>query len=123
MAHEDSSLHPERTTSSWREEPDPETLETGVTWLPSTAHGVRGTAEGVAGTYEEAMLPTTVFAFPKHRKFPLIDTEHIRAALDGFFEVEDADDNDRAQAFANIRAAAKYYEIPLPVDSWQRLPR
>ena len=114
MADQDRSLHPERTTSSWREEPDPALLEAGVTWLPNTAHGV-------SSEYEEAMLPTTVFAFPKHRKLPLIDAEAVTAAVKEFRHVDAVDDGDRAQAFANLQAAARYYEVALPVTSWRQL--
>jgi hypothetical protein len=116
MGNDEKSLHPERTTSSWREEPDPQALDAGVTWMPSTAHGVQS-------SYEEAMLPTTVFAFPKHRKLPLIDAESVQAAMDEFFDVDNVDDDDRTQAFANIQAAAKYYEVAPAADSWQNLPR
>jgi hypothetical protein len=106
-----ADLHPERTTSSWREEPE---TFVGVTWMPATAHGEHSRDE-------KAMLPTTVFAFPKQRKLPLVDAEHVQTALDEFHQVEDVTDDERDQAFANLRAAAEHYELSLPVEDWRQL--
>jgi hypothetical protein len=105
-------MHEERTTSSWREEPN---VEFGVTWLPSTSHGV-------LSDDELAMLPTTVFAYPKHRELALTDAEHVEWAIAQFWKVQDATDADRDQAFANLREAAAHYGVELPVDDWHKLP-
>jgi len=110
---ENLEMHEERTTSSWREEPN---VEFGVTWIPSTSHGPHSDDE-------LAMLPTTVFAYPKHRELALTDAEHVEWAIDQFWKVPNATDADRDQAFANIQEAAAHYEVELPVNDWHELPR
>jgi len=110
---ENLEMHEERTTSSWREEPN---VEFGVTWIPSTSHGPHSDDE-------LAMLPTTVFAYPKHRELALTDAEHVEWAIDQFWKVPNATDADRDQAFANIQEAAAHYEVELPVNDWHKLPK
>ncbi len=58
-------------------------------------------------------LPDSVFAFPKQRKEPLTDTQHVRGAVARFDRVIDVSDADRALAFANIEKAANYYGVNL----------
>jgi hypothetical protein len=111
MAQEELDMHKERTTSSWREEPQ---VEGGITWIPYTAHGPHSDDE-------LAMLPTTVFAYPKHRQLALTDAEHVEWAFDNFKQVEDATDADREQAFANIKEAAAHYKVKMPVSDWRKL--
>ena len=113
MAQDKLDMHEERTTSSWREEPN---VEWGITWMPYTAHGPHSDDE-------LAMLPTTAFAYPKHRELALTDAEHVEWAVKNFWQVADATDADRAQAFANIQEAAKYYEVALPVNDFKKLSR
>jgi hypothetical protein len=113
MAQNNLEMHPERTTSSWREEPN---VEWGMTWKPFTTHGPHSDDE-------LAMLPTTVFAYPKHRELALTDAEHVEWALEKFWQVADATDADREQAFSNLMEAAAHYDVDLPVDDWRMLPR
>jgi len=113
MSEEKSEMHEERTTSSWREEPN---VESGKTWLPYTSHGPHSDDE-------LAMLPTTVFAYPKHRQLALTDAEHVEWAITQFWQVEDATDADREQAFLNLQEAAQHYDVDLPVDDWRMLSR
>lgn len=58
-------------------------------------------------------LPDTAFAFTKERKEPLIDAAHVRAAVARFEQVDGVNDRERSQAWANIRAAAKYYGVTI----------
>jgi len=113
MSNEKLKMHPERTTTSWREEPD---VETGVTWMPATSHGPHSDDE-------LAMLPTTAFAYPKHRQLALTDAEHVDWAAQQFWQVTEATDADREQAFLNLQEAAKHYQVQLPADDWRMLPR
>ena len=85
-----------------------------TTWKP---HTVRGELTGD----KRDDLPDNVFAFPNQRKEPLTDGSHVRNALARFDQVEDVTDADREQAFANIKAAAKHYEIEVDADSWKDL--
>jgi hypothetical protein len=66
-------------------------------------------------------LPDTVYAFPKQRKEPLTDAQHVRNAVARFDQVIDVSDADRALAFANIEKAAKYYNVDLSETSWHDL--
>ena len=85
-----------------------------TTWMPHEEHG-----ELSSGTRAE--LPDTAFAFPGKRKEPLTDASHVRNALARFDQVHDVTDNERDQAFANIRAAAKHYDVEVAEDSWRQL--
>ena len=85
-----------------------------TTWKPHTVHG-----ELDADKRDD--LPDSVFAFPKLRKEPLTDASHVRNALARFDQVEDATDTDREQAFANIKAAAKHYDVEVEAESWKDL--
>jgi hypothetical protein len=82
------------------------------TWQPHEKHGQLTT---------QSDLPDSVYAFPKQRKEPLTDAQHVRNAVARFDQVIDVSDEDRALAFANIEKAAKYYNIDLSETSWHDL--
>jgi hypothetical protein len=84
------------------------------TWEPFEEHGTLSTRSN---------LPDSVFAFPKQRKEPLTDAEHVRNAVARFDQVIDVPDADRALAFANIEKAARHYKINLTETSWRQLRR
>jgi hypothetical protein len=83
-----------------------------ATWEPHTKHG-----ELTA----QSDLPDSVFAFPKQRKEPLTDAEHVRNAVARFDQVEDVSDDDRDLAFANIEKAARHYDVTLSETDWHEL--
>jgi hypothetical protein len=66
-------------------------------------------------------LPDSVYAFPKQRKEPLTDAQHVRNAVARFDQVIDVSDAERALAFANIEKAANYYNVNLAETSWHKL--
>jgi hypothetical protein len=70
---------------------------------------------------EREELPSSVFAFPEKRKEPLNNASHVRNAIARFDQVKDVTDHEREQAFANIKAAAKYYGVEMPESHWQEL--
>jgi len=82
--------------------------------MPSTETGV---------IHNRAELPESVFAFPRQRKEPLTDADHVRNALARFDQVEGVSDSDRDLAFANIKAAAAYYGVELRERTWRDLGR
>jgi hypothetical protein len=82
--------------------------------MPSTESGV---------IHNRAELPESVFAFPKQRKEPLTDADHVRNALARFDQVEGVSDSDRDLAFANIKAAAAYYGVDVRENRWRDLMR
>jgi hypothetical protein len=85
-----------------------------ATWEPYEKHG---------HLTSQSDLPDSVFAFPKQRKEPLTDAEHVRNAIARFDQVTGVSDEDRASAFANIEKAAKYYNVHLSETSWHDLMR
>ena len=85
-----------------------------TTWEPHTQHG-----EHTA----QSDLPDSVFAFPRQRKEPLTDAEHVRNAVARFDQVEEVSDEDRDLAFANIQKAAEHYQVTLSEADWHELVR
>jgi hypothetical protein len=83
-----------------------------ATWEPHEKHGRLTT---------QSDLPDSVYAFPKRRKEPLTDAQHVRNAVARFDQVIEVSDADRALAFANIEKAAKYYGVNLGETSWHDL--
>jgi len=83
-----------------------------ATWKPHVKDGQPTVQSG---------LPDSVFAFPKQRKEPLTDPQHVRNAVARFDQVIDVSDADRALAFANIEQAANYYGVNLAETSWHDL--
>jgi hypothetical protein len=71
------------------------------------------------GHASRSQLPASAFAFPAERKEPLTDAAHVRSAIARFGSVEGVTDRERAQAFANIKAAARYYSIGVHAASWR----
>jgi hypothetical protein len=85
-----------------------------TTWQPYERHGD-------LSTHERDTLPETVYAFPKQRKEPLTDARHVRNAIARFDQVEGASDEERDQAFANIRKAADHYGVEMTETSWRNI--
>jgi hypothetical protein len=83
-----------------------------ATWKPHEKHG---------NLTERSDLPDSVFAFPKKRKEPLSDAHHVRNALARFDQVEGVTDEERDQAFANIKKAARYYNVEMTAKTRQEL--
>jgi hypothetical protein len=87
-------------------------MATQATWEPHEKHG---------RLTKQSDLPDTVFAFPKQRKEPLTDAQHVRDAVARFDQVIGVSDANRALAFANIQKAARYYGVNLSVIDWHQL--
>jgi hypothetical protein len=66
-------------------------------------------------------LPESAFAFPHSRKEPMTDASHVRNAIARFDQVEDASDEERDLAFANIKRAAEHFGIRMKETSWRQL--
>jgi hypothetical protein len=87
-----------------------------TTWKPHEEHGE-------LSSKERRELPDSVYAFPGRRKEPLTDARHVQNALARFDQVQDVSDDERDQAFANIRAAAKHYGVEVAEKDWHELGR
>jgi hypothetical protein len=61
-----------------------------ATWKPREKHG---------WLTMQTELPDSVYAFPKQRKEPLTDAQHVRNAVARFDQVIDVSDANRALAF------------------------
>ena len=85
-----------------------------TTWKPHTRHGELDTAD-------RKSLPDSVYAFPKQRKEPLTDADHVKNALARFDQVQDVSDGDRDVAFSNIKKAARHYGIEVEERTWRDL--
>ncbi len=83
-----------------------------ATWEPHERHGQ---------LTMKSDLADSVFAFPKERKEPLTDAQHVRNAVARFDQVIGVSDEERALAFANIEKAANYYGVDLSETSWRQL--
>jgi len=80
-----------------------------TTWKPHEKHGD-------LSTKDRDKLPDSVYAFPGKRKEPLTDASHVRNAVARFDQVQGVSDEEREQAFANIKAAAKHYGVDVVED-------
>ncbi len=87
---------------------------TNPTWKAHLEHGK-------LDTQERTELPESVYAFPKQRKEPLTDADHVRNALARFDQVEGVSDSDRDLAFANILKAASHFNIDVEEKNWHQL--
>jgi hypothetical protein len=61
------------------------------------------------------------YAFPKERKEPLNDADHVRNAVARFNQVEGVSDSERDEAWKRIQKAAKKFDVELSEKSWQEL--
>jgi hypothetical protein len=82
------------------------------TWRPHEKHGQLTT---------QSDLPDSVYAFPKERKEPLTDAQHVRNAVARFDQVQGVTDSERELAFKNIEKAASHYGVNLSEKSWHEL--
>jgi hypothetical protein len=85
-----------------------------TTWEPHLQHGE-------LDTKDREELPESVYAFPKQRKEPLTDADHVRNAIARFDQVTGVSDSDRDLAFANILKAAKHFNVTVEEDNWHQL--
>ena len=61
------------------------------------------------------------FAFPKERKEPLNDADHVRNAMARFNQVEGVSDDERDEAWSRIKRAAKRHGVEILEKSWREL--
>jgi len=66
-------------------------------------------------------LPESAFAFPKERKEPLSNAEHVRNAVARFNQVEGVSDSERDEAWRRIKKAADKYGVDVSEKSWHEL--
>jgi len=64
-------------------------------------------------TKKRNQLPDSAFAFPKERKMPINDAEHVRNASARFNQVEDVSKSEKEAAKKRIERAAKKEGVKL----------
>ncbi|MDQ1710852.1 MAG: hypothetical protein QOE45_302 [Frankiaceae bacterium] len=72
-------------------------------------------------TAEKNRLPDSAFAFPKERKEPLVDADHVRNAIARFDQVDGVTDEERDEAWRRIRRAAKKFGVHVSERDWREL--
>ena len=85
-----------------------------ATWQAHTEHGE-------LDTHDRENLPDSVYAFPKKRKEPLTDADHVRNAMARFDQTEGVTDEERDLAWENIKKAAKHYKVEVHETDWHEL--
>ena len=63
---------------------------------------------------ERRSLPDTAFAFPVQRELPLVDVDHVRAAIGKVAGVKLVTAEERRLATTNIEATAAHFGIEIP---------
>jgi hypothetical protein len=66
-------------------------------------------------------LKDSDYAFPKERKEPLNDADHVRNAMARFDQVEGVSDDERDEAWKRIKKAADKYGVEVHEKSWREL--
>lgn len=72
-------------------------------------------------TKERNNLDKGEFAFPKERKEPIEDADHVRAAVSRFDQVEGVTNKERDDAWKRIKKAAKEHDVDLEEGDWRDL--
>ena len=89
--------------------------------MKTTWQAPKGAGHGTLDADDRKKLPDSAYAFPEQRKEPLTDARHVRTALARFDQVHDVTDADRDLAFANIRKAAKHFDVDVAETDWRQL--
>ena len=66
-------------------------------------------------------LKDNQYAFPKERKEPLNDADHVRNAMARFDQVEGVSDEERDEAWKRIKKAADKFGVEVHEKSWREL--
>jgi hypothetical protein len=66
-------------------------------------------------------LKDSQYAFPKERKEPLNDADHVRNAMARFDQVEGVSDSERDEAWRRIKKAADKFGVEVHEKSWREL--
>jgi len=66
-------------------------------------------------------IPATQYAFPKERKEPLENAEHVRNAIARFNQVEGVSATEKDAAWRRIKTAAKKFHVEMDESSRSEL--
>ena len=66
-------------------------------------------------------LKDSQYAFPKERKEPLNDADHVRNAIARFDQVKGVSDDERDEAWKRIKKAADKHGVEVSEKSWREI--
>lgn len=66
-------------------------------------------------------LKDSEYAFPKERKEPINDAEHVRNAIARFDQVEGISEKEKDEAWDRIKKAAEKFGVDVHEKSWHEL--
>lgn len=66
-------------------------------------------------------LEDSDYAFPKERKEPINDADHVRNAMARFDQVEGVSEKAKDEAWDRIKKAAKKYGVEVRETNWREL--
>ena len=75
------------------------------------------------GRDERDDLANREFAFPRQRKEPIENADHVRAAIARFNQVKGVTDDERDAAWKRIKAAAEKFGVEVSETSWREIGR
>ena len=81
---------------------------------------IKRRSTGLSARQKDRMASGT-FAFPKERKEPLNDAQHVRNAIARFDQVEGVSESERDAAWRRIRAAARKFGVEVKAKGWRSL--
>jgi hypothetical protein len=84
--------------------------------MPTTKRG-----SATLSTDQRNRMASGRFAFPKERKEPLSDAQHVRNAIARFDQVEGVSESERDAAWRRIRTAARKYGVEVKAKGWRSL--
>lgn len=87
--------------------------------MPTKTAKKTATKTNKLSTAAKDKMPDKTFAFPDKRKEPLENATHVRNALARFNQVKDVTDAERKEAFANIKKAAKKFDVEVTEKGWK----
>lgn len=69
----------------------------------------------------DGSLPESAYAFPRHRIGPLTDAVRVRDVLQHFHAIREVTEEDRRQAFDNIRMAAVHFNVEINGSTYEEM--
>ncbi len=89
--------------------------------MPAKTTSKTNTPHGKLDAADKNKMTDSTYAFPKKRKEPLEDASHVRDAMARFDQVKGVTDEERKEAFENIKKAAKEFAVKVNEKDWKGL--
>ncbi len=70
---------------------------------------------------DDGTLPGHAFAYPKQRQILLIDAVCVRSAIDRFHTIPEVSDEERCEAFQNIKRAAELFHVEIDGNTYEEM--